>query len=1365
MIIPLVTNTLTQAGTHLLNVLIDRLIEYGDATDMSLYVILEHYLREASDPDRMKSAFDAAQDRFSRFAGNYAGAHERWVETFAGLLKYAGPDGQTFAEALWRAHFFQSQSAAEALWDQYPELQRVYMMETRNFIPRTWGDWIPPMEHFMATAERCLVEQIPIFREVFDSEDVQDIVEELPVAERDAGDFGVSIEFSPGGQFGQATLSAYLSACVERIGHIDRRGYPRSVHTTVPLSDVYIPLRLVPLTGYDKPQQYIRYQTSAYDDPEWHVFHDPLGYRELEDYPGEMLSDVLAHHQQVLVLGDSGTGKTMLLRYVVLEYARILLEDNIDSNGDQATAGKRVDMARPLPIYVDLASYVENRLRDETLIEFALRMAVELTQEESLRPLLEQMLANGQCLLLLDGLDQAASDEQRRMLVAEVTRASETCHGSGNQIAVTSRLAGYDVAPLPPSFAGYVIHPLERSQLLSFLLRWKLALALMHRPLMDKDEALRRIHPDMVALARQITTNSRLYVTVNTPLLLRMLVAVYQPGMMLSPQRVAVYQLVADALIREWRLAQRETNQPAVLEHEVIPLLGELAYWLQASRPTGLLTEQELRQILGRIWSRMRPGVPPEQVYEAIGNFIGILRVHSGVLIELAPQRYGFIYHGLQEYFAARYMVASYRHAASRIREHLHDPRWDEVITAAIGFKSLVSPDDASDLIEAAVLARGGQAAELFGNASSPFESLLKRDLFFAARLLGSGVEVRPEMAEEIVRTLMDLWLRGDRGDLGRFTLIFDKARRHLINLDGTMGSRLAAQIAIQNLPALTENIQAFAVDAMTFSLAHQAEAQAALAAQGKKVPALTRRATARALSRMSGLTQDAYALLLELTADPDEQVCRLSQETLRQTAPVPYEALSMWVNFLNSNDPVRQRVSLRRLQQIGTLPPVVIAELLNLLNNTDAAISQRAMETLAGVFDLPEDALTIICRSIGDADPRFKAAAIGAFARPVELPGEVITQLIRWSDDPDVRVRQAAIRALGACLNATPDVLEALIERLEDASDSIRAAVVEPLVLKGRDYPPAIHMLRHAATDPIYHVRHAVATSLRHIPQPGRELQTVLQALLSDREVIVREATLQTIGCLASPGDEIIDYLISLAGMPEHPITRTAVRAMASLRGLPDRALIALVQSLEVYRDSLGREIVACLAAHVPLSSEVIYRVMDLAVLSEMGSDQARRASASLRALGLEILGYALDAAPAVLQILMEAYTTSDNVAARAAALRAMAHARDVPLSVLSVLQGALKSGPYEIRCAAGVALGHLIRNMPAPPLMGDQLLETARDLADVLMREQPHAAWEEGAQTQNELLQALSWVVGRARPTLPRLSARSEDARGYLD
>jgi predicted NACHT family NTPase len=626
----------------------------------------------------------------------------------------------------------------------------------------------------MGKVETHLIDANAVWDDLISSEPVLALLEETIPAQPETAQ--VSSSFTTEQQFSvAAALDAYLQACQAQIAHIDPRGYPRSVNGIVPLMDVYIPLRLRPFVASHNRSGYIRYRTSTYNHTELDIAAENTFQRDGSATPSLSIQEVLNRHQQVIVLGGSGAGKSTLLRSVVAEHIRVLQDQDIAGIEIEARSDSAlIRLARRLPVYVDLADFV-NDPGDGSLIDFVLRSVTNLAHDSTIASVLDDLIQGGQCIFLLDGFDQTSTDEQRRMLAASVSQAAARWRAAGNIVVVASRYEAYAAARLSGQFQVYAIRPLERGQIGPFLLRWSLTLGRMRRPLVPDEEAIRRAETDTLSLVREIATNQRLYMLASTPLILRMLVGVYRPGMLLVPQRVAIYQLVADALIRDWHLAQSAVDHPAVLEQDVTHLLGELAFWLQVSRPTGLMTEQELRDILCHIWAGMYPETPASQINHAIDNFITQIRSNNGVLAELAPQRYGFIYHGLQEYFAARYMVSSFRLAPARIRTYLHDPRWDEVIGLAVAFMAQRSREDASELMAAAILARGPRA-EREQCTPSPFEDLLKRDLFFAARLLGNGIEVGTELTQEVASELMNLWLGGDRDSLGRFSLLFDRA-------------------------------------------------------------------------------------------------------------------------------------------------------------------------------------------------------------------------------------------------------------------------------------------------------------------------------------------------------------------------------------------------------------------------------------------------------------------------------------------------------------------------------------------------------------------------------------------------------------
>jgi hypothetical protein len=100
----------------------------------------------------------------------------------------------------------------------------------------------------------------------------------------------------------------------------------------------------------------------------------------------------------------------------------------------------------------------------------------------------------------------------------------------------------------------------------------------------------------------------------------------------------------------------------------------------------------------------------------------------------------------------------------------------------------------------------------------------------------------------------------------------------------------------------------------------------------------------------------------------------------------------------------------------------------------------------------------------------------------------------------------------------------------------------------------------------------------------------------------------------------------------------------------------------------------------------------------------------------------------------------------------------RALPTNVRNEMLRLLNVNSLEVRCATGIALAHLIRRLPDPPFASEEMLALADALSRLLKEIPARASWESETHLQNDLLIALDWIVTRARPSLPRLSAQSE-------
>lgn len=1332
-----ITAILREAGLRLLGTLAERANAFAkDVTEYHVVWSLASSLQD--DADSLSKALMAAQrDLRARDPAN-----ARWLDAFGELLTYGGEKlTHDFAENLLRAYLLHVESAVALLLEQYREMQRNVMVETSRQLPPSWRDWFNFVQAFVGFFETHLFEANSDFQSLVLLPGTRILADSM-VPREPGEDVQPPITFGAGEFDTAAMLSAYLDWYMQLVGRIDPHGYQHSFSPTLPLDDVFVPLRLIPLDSEITPLTFVRYQASSFQEIGLPTLRTMPDIDDLDDVPSITVSEAIQANRRLLLIGESGAGKTTVLRHLALEHARIALED-IAANG--LGSDTFTQPSRRIPIYVQLGYYIEHREPDESLTDYIVRLAGEELQDAVSSALLPGLLEEGRCLILLDGLDEVVNDSQRCALAASVAAIADKWCDHGNHLVVTCRMEGYHATSLPASFRSHVICPLDRSQIGIFLIKWLLALERIHRPLDSDDETSRRAQTQTLNLLREVTSNQQLYTLAQTPLALRLLISIHQGGLRLPSQRVLLYEHVADALIREWRLPHRTDQTPKVLEREALTLLGELAYWLQAYRPTGTIADRELCDILGRVWHEQHPNTELEDAQKAVDAFLDAIRRYNGVLMEVEPRRYGFVCHVLQEYFAARHLVSSFSMAAERIRAHLHDPRWEEIIVLAIAFIAQSSPADAAELAMSAILA--GDVVGANGNrGTSPYEDVLKRDLFLASKLIGEEIDVGAEITNRVVEELVWLWVNADRDSAGRFKLIADNVRQRLIRLDGTLAGQYAFQRTLRYLKTDNEAIRAYAIDALTFWPTYADEACEALAEiSHKSAPTLVRLAMACALGRIRELSSRGFVALLTLIRDADPSVREAAQNTLKLTKSIPDVALHTWLDLLRSETPSKRRLGAMLLQDVGALPPLVIGELLRLLNDPNSDVREEVASALSNVPNLPENALTSICRAIADTHDEVQIAAIEALSRPVTLPQEVVDHLILWTQDNNSEIRLAAANALGVCENDTDDVIRALERLAGDSGEAVRRVAVEMLARKGRDDSRAVHLLTHMVNDSSHTVRIGLARALREFKQPDAAIRGTLQELLGDPHLGVREAILGSIAQMDDPGEEIIRHLTGLVRAVDRSANETVLMTLASLRQLTTDTLIAMIDVLPMVQPAVANAILECVQAHMPTKAEEIaYPLLDMAL----------GAPGNLKPAVINTLGMAIHAAGGILEVLLQ-LTDENNVTLQRAAISSLACARKIPSHTVERLFGLLDNENRDVRLSAAITLAKLGRHLPDLNLDHRQVERLAKVLYGLLHEIPPRAAWETGGEIQNEALYALNWVAYSMRPGRMQLTS----------
>ncbi|VAW43112.1 hypothetical protein MNBD_CHLOROFLEXI01-201, partial [hydrothermal vent metagenome] len=235
--------------------------------------------------------------------------------------------------------------------------------------------------------------------------------------------------------------------------------------------------------------------------------------------------------KNLVVLGAPGTGKTTLLKHLALSLAV--------PTQDQPHLDKT-----PILLYLrDIANHIEQNPH------YGLRQAVQAMLvgrkvELSLDWLVAE-LANGRCLIMLDGLDEVADLERRQQVAAWVQRQIRRHHP--NQFIVTSRPFGYQSNPLSDTLQ-LEVKPFTIEQIRQFVNNWYLSNEQQKQGRDDEG-----VHRDAQINAKDLL--SRLHQTpallemgVN-PLLLTMIATIHHYRGRLPDQRVALYHEICDVFL------------------------------------------------------------------------------------------------------------------------------------------------------------------------------------------------------------------------------------------------------------------------------------------------------------------------------------------------------------------------------------------------------------------------------------------------------------------------------------------------------------------------------------------------------------------------------------------------------------------------------------------------------------------------------------------------------------------------------------------------------------------------------------------------------------------------------------------------
>lgn len=410
--------------------------------------------------------------------------------------------------------------------------------------------------------------------------------------------------------------------------YIDVKGLATAGDHTPELDEVYVDLSLAP-----RPPQHVPSDVLADVPPDVTQRHSIWEFLDRER------STVLA------VIGAPGSGKTTLLRYVARRVAR-------------AGRGRR----RTVPILLELRDHAGRVAADPgvTLPEVVRGTLRDLGGSEP-PGWLEHCLRHGQCVVLLDGLDEVARAEDRRAVADWVEH--QIRQYPNNHYVITSRPHGYQTAVIPGAEVLQV-RPFTDEQVQRFLRGWYRAI---ERRSTGAEGRAVDLRADAAAedLLDRLRTAPALYDLTVNPLLLTMIAHVHRYRGALPGGRADLYAEVCQVML--WRRQEAKKLPVELAGPNKERLLARLAFRMMRDQVRDL-TQQ-------RVLTEIRPGLRRMSKDLTAEDFL-TGATSSGLLIEREHGLYAFAHHTFQEYLAAKHIRDN--NLAQVLIEAVEDVWWRE---------------------------------------------------------------------------------------------------------------------------------------------------------------------------------------------------------------------------------------------------------------------------------------------------------------------------------------------------------------------------------------------------------------------------------------------------------------------------------------------------------------------------------------------------------------------------------------------------------------------------------------------------------------------------------------------------------------